>query len=179
MRTPRQYFSERYPWLDLADSLAAAVVVVLVIVAIWPHSRLVIDLVQVTAIPGSLDKLRWLAVDVLKLAVSRSPAPARSELFLPHLSVVPPQWVHLGWIMYPVSRLRHFALVVSASALTLLLVAISLVLADVTYTYNPDGRLTEVCNSLGQAAKYGYDSDGNITAITRTPCPTPTATATP
>ncbi len=46
--------SERYPRLNLADSLAAAVVVVLVIVAIWPHSRLVVDLVLVTAIPGSI-----------------------------------------------------------------------------------------------------------------------------
>ena len=40
MRTPRQYLSERYSWLNLADSIAVAVVFVLVIVAIWPHSRL-------------------------------------------------------------------------------------------------------------------------------------------
>ncbi len=59
MRTPRQYFSERYPWLNLADSLAAAVVLVLVIVAIWPHSRLVIDLVLVTAIPGLIAAIVW------------------------------------------------------------------------------------------------------------------------
>ena len=52
MRSPRQYFSERYPWLKLVDSLAVALVIVLVIVAIWPHSRLVIDLVLVTAIPS-------------------------------------------------------------------------------------------------------------------------------
>jgi len=59
MRTPRQYFSERYPWLNLADSLAAAVVLVLVIVASWPHSRLVIDLVLVTAIPGLIAAIVW------------------------------------------------------------------------------------------------------------------------
>jgi hypothetical protein len=59
MRTPRQYISERYPRLNLADSLAAAVVPVLVIVAIWPHSRLVIDLVLVTAIPGLIAAIVW------------------------------------------------------------------------------------------------------------------------
>ncbi|MGA9725759.1 MAG: hypothetical protein WBQ86_25120, partial [Candidatus Binatus sp.] len=59
MRTPRQYFSERYPRLNLADSLAVAVVLALVIVAIWPHSRLVVDLVLVTAIPGSIAAIVW------------------------------------------------------------------------------------------------------------------------
>ncbi len=59
MRTPRQYLSERYSWLSLADSIAAAVVLVLIIVAIWPHSRLVIDLVLVTAIPGSIAAIVW------------------------------------------------------------------------------------------------------------------------
>jgi len=59
MRSPRQYFSERYPWLKLADSLAVAVVLVLVIVAIWPHSRLAIDLVVVTAIPGLIAASVW------------------------------------------------------------------------------------------------------------------------
>src|SRR5260370_33795015 len=60
MKTPRQYLSERYPWLNLADSLAAAAVLVLLIVAIWPHSRLVINLVLVTAIPGLIAAIVWL-----------------------------------------------------------------------------------------------------------------------
>lgn len=54
--------------------------------------------------------------------------------------------------------------------------------ADVTYTYNSDSQLTQVCNNVsGQAAAYGYDPDGNITGVTPTSCPTltPTATATP
>ena len=60
MKSPRQHLSERYPWLNLADSLAAAAVFLLVIVAIWPHSRLVIDLVLITAIPGLIAAIVWL-----------------------------------------------------------------------------------------------------------------------
>ncbi len=59
MKTPRQYLSERYPWLNLTDSLAAALVLVLVIVAVLPRSRLVIDLVIVTAIPGLIATIVW------------------------------------------------------------------------------------------------------------------------
>jgi tetratricopeptide (TPR) repeat protein len=59
MKTPRQYLSERYPWLNLADSVAATIVLVLVIVAIWPRSRLVIDVVLVTAIPGLIAATVW------------------------------------------------------------------------------------------------------------------------
>jgi hypothetical protein len=59
MRTPRQYLSERYPWLTLADSLAAAFVLLLAIVAIWPHSRLVHDVVLVSAIPGIVAAALW------------------------------------------------------------------------------------------------------------------------
>jgi tetratricopeptide (TPR) repeat protein len=59
MKTPRQYLSERYPWLNLADSLAAGGVLVLIVVAIWPRSRLVIDLVLVTAIPGLIAAMVW------------------------------------------------------------------------------------------------------------------------
>src|ERR1700675_625021 len=59
MRSPRQYLSERYPWLNLADSLGVAVVVVVAIVAIWPRSRMVSDLVLVTAIPGSIAAIVW------------------------------------------------------------------------------------------------------------------------
>jgi len=62
-------------------------------------------------------------------------------------------------------------LVVSGFAFTLLLIAISLVLADVTYTYDKDGRLTQVCNGSGQAATYVYDPDGNITQIADTASP--------
>lgn len=81
--------------------------------------------------------------------------------------------------MASVSRVRHFAVVASVCAVVLLFLAISLVLADVTYRYDPDGRLTEVCNGSGQAVTYGYDPDGNIASIVPTSCPTPTATATP
>jgi YD repeat-containing protein len=76
------------------------------------------------------------------------------------------------------SQVRRSALV-STLGLVLLFVAFSLGLADVTYQYDKDGRLTQVCNPSGQGAKYIYDSDGNITNITPTPCATPTATATP
>jgi hypothetical protein len=51
--------SERYPWLNLTDSIAVALALVLVSVTIWPHSRLVIDLVLVTAIPGSIAAIVW------------------------------------------------------------------------------------------------------------------------
>lgn len=81
--------------------------------------------------------------------------------------------------MPSVPRVRHFVIVVSACTLALLFVAISLVLADVTYTYDQDGRVIEVCNGSGQGVTYGYDPDGNIVAISPTPCATPTATATP
>ncbi len=59
MRSPRQYLSERFPWLTLVDSLAAAFLLVLLIVAIWPGSRLIRDLVFVTAIPGSIGAIGW------------------------------------------------------------------------------------------------------------------------
>ena len=60
MKTPRDYLSERYRSLNLTDSLAAAFVLVLLIVAIWPHSRLVTDLVLVTAIPGLIAAVVWI-----------------------------------------------------------------------------------------------------------------------
>ncbi len=59
MTTPHQYFSKRYPWLNLADSLAATAVLALGIVALWPRSRLVVDLVLVTAIPGLIAAIVW------------------------------------------------------------------------------------------------------------------------
>ena len=81
--------------------------------------------------------------------------------------------------MPSVPRVWHFTIAASLSAFALLFLAISLVLADVTYQYYPDGRLKEVCNPVGQAVTYTYDPDGNITIIAHTTCPTPTATATP
>ncbi|MGC1398537.1 RHS repeat domain-containing protein [Candidatus Binatus sp.] len=81
--------------------------------------------------------------------------------------------------MASVSHVRRSALVASAFVLTLLLLAISLVLADVTYQYDKDGRVTEVCNGSGRGVTYGYDPDGNISSVVPTSCPTPTATATP
>jgi tetratricopeptide (TPR) repeat protein len=60
MKTPRDHLSERYRSLNLIDSLAAALVLVLAIVAIWPRSRLVIDLVLVTAIPGLIAAVVWM-----------------------------------------------------------------------------------------------------------------------
>jgi tetratricopeptide (TPR) repeat protein len=59
MRSLREYFSERFPGVNLADSLAVASVLVLVVVAVWPRSRVAIDLVLVTAIPGSIAAIVW------------------------------------------------------------------------------------------------------------------------
>ena len=81
--------------------------------------------------------------------------------------------------MSSTSRVWHLTLVVCAFTLILLYVTISLVLADVTYQYDKDGRVTEVCAPSGQAVTYGYDPDGNISSVLHTICPTPTATATP
>src|SRR5882757_9395355 len=60
MKTLRDYLSERYRSLNLADSLAAAFVLLLAIVVVWPHSSMVIDLVRVTAIPGLLAGVVWI-----------------------------------------------------------------------------------------------------------------------
>jgi len=59
MRNPRQYFAERFPRLTLVDSLAAAFVLVLLIIVIWPNSRLIVELVFVTAIPGAIGGIVW------------------------------------------------------------------------------------------------------------------------
>ena len=80
--------------------------------------------------------------------------------------------------MFSASQFRRSSLVVPTFVLTLLLVAFSLGLADVTYQYDKDGRLICVGAPSGGVA-YGYDPDGNITAVAHTICPTPTATATP
>jgi len=38
---------------------------------------------------------------------------------------------------------------------------------DVTYAYDPDGRLVGVVNSSGSAASYQFDAVGNLLSITR------------
>jgi YD repeat-containing protein len=81
--------------------------------------------------------------------------------------------------MISASRAQRSSLVLPAFVLTFLLMAFSLVLADVTYQHDKDGRLTEVCRPDGRAVTYGYDPDGNIASVVPTSCPTPTATATP
>ena len=60
MSSPKQYIADRFPWLNLYDSLAVAFVLALVAVSLWPHSRLVVDLVLLTAIPGSIAAIVWL-----------------------------------------------------------------------------------------------------------------------
>jgi tetratricopeptide (TPR) repeat protein len=59
MRTPRQYLSDRYPWLNITDIFAALFAFILAIVVMWPHARVVTDLVVVTALPGSLALILW------------------------------------------------------------------------------------------------------------------------
>ncbi len=54
MRTPNQYFADRFPWLTRARAVAGSFGIALLVVFIWPHARLVIDLVIVTAIPGTI-----------------------------------------------------------------------------------------------------------------------------
>ncbi len=59
MRNAKQYIADRFPWLNLYDSLAVAFVLALVAVSLWPHSRLMVDLVLLTAIPGSIAAIVW------------------------------------------------------------------------------------------------------------------------
>src|SRR4029077_4586617 len=59
MSAPNQSVSERFSWLTRGRALAAAFGIALVLVFIWPHSRLAVDLVIVTAIPGSLGASLW------------------------------------------------------------------------------------------------------------------------
>ena len=59
MKSAKQYIADRFPRLNVVDSLAAVAVLALLIVAIWPHSRLVIDLVTVTAAPGLIAVIVW------------------------------------------------------------------------------------------------------------------------
>ena len=59
MKTAREYLAERYPWLNLTDSIAAAFVLALLIVAIWPRAQVISDLIVVTAIPGTIGAILW------------------------------------------------------------------------------------------------------------------------
>jgi hypothetical protein len=54
MSSPSQYIADRFPWLTRARALAGAFGIALLVVFIWPHARLVTDLVIVTAIPGTI-----------------------------------------------------------------------------------------------------------------------------
>ena len=51
MKSPRQYVADKFPWLTLTDSLVVAFVLVLAIVAIWPHAHLVGDIVRLPRFP--------------------------------------------------------------------------------------------------------------------------------
>ena len=59
MRSPKQYMADRYPWLNLFDSIAVAFVIALIAVSVWPHARLMVDLVFITAIPGLIAGIVW------------------------------------------------------------------------------------------------------------------------
>lgn len=59
MRSPKQYIADRFPWLNLPDTIAAAFVLALIAVSLWPHSRLMVDLVFITAIPGLIAAIVW------------------------------------------------------------------------------------------------------------------------
>ena len=59
MSSPKQYMADRYPWLNLFDSIAVAFVIALIAVSVWPHARLMVDLVFITAIPGLIAAIVW------------------------------------------------------------------------------------------------------------------------
>src|SRR5260370_28802671 len=59
MSAPNQSLFDRFSWLTRTRALAGAFGLALLVVFIWPHSRLAIDLVIVTAIPGSLGAILW------------------------------------------------------------------------------------------------------------------------
>ena len=54
MSSPSQYIADRFPWLTRARAVAGAFGIALLIVFIWPHARLVTDVVIVTAIAGTI-----------------------------------------------------------------------------------------------------------------------------
>src|SRR6266849_8570177 len=59
MSAPSQSLSERFSWLTRGRALAGAFGIALIPVFIWPHSRMAVDLVIVTAVPGLLGATLW------------------------------------------------------------------------------------------------------------------------
>ena len=59
MSAPNQSLSDRFSWLTRGRALAGAFGIALILVFIWPHSRLAVDSVIVTAVPGSLAASLW------------------------------------------------------------------------------------------------------------------------
>lgn len=59
MTSVKQYIADKFSWLNRFDSLAAACVLACVGVSLWPHSRLIVDLVFITAIPGTIAAIVW------------------------------------------------------------------------------------------------------------------------
>src|SRR6266849_5249102 len=59
MSAPNQSFSERFSWLTRGRALAGAFGIALILVFIWPHSRLAVDLVIITAGPGFIGATLW------------------------------------------------------------------------------------------------------------------------
>src|SRR6266852_6313313 len=59
MSAPNQSLSDRFSWLTRGRALAGAFGTALILVFIWPHSRLAVDLVIITAIPGLLGASLW------------------------------------------------------------------------------------------------------------------------
>src|ERR1700723_1342040 len=59
MRSAKQYIADKFPWLTRGRAMAGAFGIALLIVFIWPHARLVTELVIVTAIPGSIGAVVW------------------------------------------------------------------------------------------------------------------------
>jgi large repetitive protein len=60
------------------------------------------------------------------------------------------------------SGLNHFA-ALATLLLAGLLSCTGSARADITYIYDPAGRLSDVISSTGQVVQYTYDADGNIT----------------
>jgi YD repeat-containing protein len=69
----------------------------------------------------------------------------------------------------PGSRPRNFA---AALAFTLAAIIVAIlsappIFANITYVYDPDGRLIVVVDGSGNAASYNYDNEGNLQTISR------------
>lgn len=66
MSSPSQYIADRFPWLTRARAVAGSFGIALLVVFIWPHARLVTDLVIVTAIhvPRQVASAMLIGVDL-------------------------------------------------------------------------------------------------------------------